>query len=45
MKAVYLGGPTDIEDFLEFIEHPETHNDFQGRIVFFSQLHISPLGF
>ncbi|CAF4175320.1 unnamed protein product, partial [Rotaria sordida] len=23
-------GPTDIEDFLEFIEHPETHNDLQA---------------
>ena len=29
----YLGGPTDIEDFLEFIEHPETNNDFQGRFL------------
>ena len=25
-----VGGPTDIEDFLDFIEHPETHNDLQG---------------
>lgn len=29
---LYLGGPTDIEDFLEFIEHPETHNELQGKI-------------
>ncbi|CAF2074249.1 unnamed protein product [Rotaria magnacalcarata] len=25
-----LCGPTDIEDFLEFIEHPETHNELQA---------------
>jgi len=25
-----LCGPTDIEDFLEFIEHPEAHNDLQA---------------
>jgi hypothetical protein len=31
-----LGGPTDIEDFLEFIEHPETHNDLQGKNLLFS---------
>jgi hypothetical protein len=28
----FVGGPTDIEDFLEFIEHPETHNDLQGKL-------------
>ncbi|CAF5097630.1 unnamed protein product, partial [Rotaria socialis] len=27
-----LCGPTDIEDFLEFIEHPETHNELQGAV-------------
>ena len=25
-----LCGPTDIEDFLKFIEHPEAHNDLQA---------------
>ena len=29
-----VGGPTDIEDFLDFIEHPETHNDLQGLFSF-----------
>ncbi len=29
--CIDLGGPTDIEDFLDFIEHPETHNDLQGK--------------
>jgi hypothetical protein len=29
-----IGGPTDIEDFLEFIEHPETHHDLQGSVSY-----------
>lgn len=32
--VVSVGGPTDIEDFLEFIDHPETHNELQGMPLF-----------